>query len=98
MVTLNINGTDHSVDVEAETPLLWILRDELALTGTKFGCGIAECGACTVHLDGRAVPSCAVPVSAVGESPVVTIEHEARSPHARALIEAWIEEDVPQCG
>jgi aerobic-type carbon monoxide dehydrogenase small subunit (CoxS/CutS family) len=92
--TLNVNGTSHSVDVDPDTPLLWVLRDNLKLTGTKFGCGIAQCGACTVHLNGQSVRSCSFPVSAVGEQPVKTIDSLADHPVQRA----WIAHDVPQCG
>lgn len=95
--TLNINGTQRHVDVDDDTPLLWVLRDALGLTGTKFGCGIAICGACTVHLDGRAARSCVLPVSAVGSAHVATIE--ALSPdRSHPLQQAWIAEQVPQCG
>jgi aerobic-type carbon monoxide dehydrogenase small subunit (CoxS/CutS family) len=97
MVTLNVNGTDHSVDVEADTPLLWVLRDEIALTGTKFGCGLGLCGACTVLLDGRPTRSCVVPVSAVSGQPIVTIEGLSRD-KSHPVQRAWIEENVPQCG
>jgi isoquinoline 1-oxidoreductase subunit alpha len=94
---LTVNGRRRTVAAPADTPLLWVLRDELAFTGTKFGCGIGECGACTVHLDGQAVRSCMVPVSAVGERRVTTIEGLA--PHGdHPLQQAWLEEDVPQCG
>jgi aerobic-type carbon monoxide dehydrogenase small subunit (CoxS/CutS family) len=96
-ITLRVNGRTQQVDVEPDTPLLWVLRDVLNLTGTKFGCGIAQCGACTVHLDGRAVRSCTTPVSAVGDRAVTTIE--GLSPDgSHALQTAWIEEAVPQCG
>ena len=94
---LNVNGQSLQVDVLPDTPMLWVLRDHLNLVGTKFGCGIAQCGACTVHLDGVAVRSCSVPVSAVGDKAVTTIEglsEEGDHP----LQEAWIEHDVPQCG
>jgi aerobic-type carbon monoxide dehydrogenase small subunit (CoxS/CutS family) len=97
MVVLNINGSQHSVEVEADTPLLWVLRDELALTGTKFGCGLGLCGACTVLLNGRAVRSCVVPVSAVGEEPIVTIEGLSKD-KSHPVQRAWIAENVPQCG
>jgi isoquinoline 1-oxidoreductase alpha subunit len=94
--SITVNGTVHSVDVDEDTPLLWVLRDTLGLTGTKFGCGMAMCGACTVHIDGQPVRSCSIPVSAV-TGHVTTIEgingHEAR-----AVQTAWIERDVPQCG
>jgi isoquinoline 1-oxidoreductase alpha subunit len=94
---LKVNGSSRRVDVAADTPLLWVLRDTLDLPGTKFGCGIAQCGACTVHLDGRPVRSCSVPVSAVGTAEVTTIE--GLSPDAtHPLQRAWQELDVPQCG
>ena len=97
MVTLNINGTDHSVDVEADTPLLWVLRDELALTGTKFGCGLGLCGACTVLLNGRPTRSCVVPVGAASGQSIVTIEGLSKD-KSHPVQRAWIEENVPQCG
>jgi len=97
MVTLNINGTDHSVDIEADTPLLWVLRDEIALTGTKFGCGLGLCGACTVLLDGRPTRSCVVPVSAVSGQSIVTIEGLSKD-KSHPVQRAWIAENVPQCG
>jgi aerobic-type carbon monoxide dehydrogenase small subunit (CoxS/CutS family) len=94
---LKVNGSSRRVDVAADTPLLWVLRDTLDLPGTKFGCGIAQCGACTVHLDGRPVRSCSVPVSAVGTAEVTTIE--GLSPDATHPLQlAWQELDVPQCG
>ena len=97
MTKLNINGKAVEVDVDPETPLLWVLRDTLGLTGTKFGCGMALCGACTVHLNGNAVRSCQVPVSTVGEQAVTTIE--GLSPdRSHPVQKAWIEHDVPQCG
>jgi aerobic-type carbon monoxide dehydrogenase small subunit (CoxS/CutS family) len=94
---ISVNGTTHRVDVEADTPLLWVLRDTLGLTGTKYGCGAALCGACTVHLDGRAVRSCRTPVSAVGTRAVTTIEGVSAG-GLNAVQRAWIEEDVVQCG
>jgi aerobic-type carbon monoxide dehydrogenase small subunit (CoxS/CutS family) len=94
---LRINGRGRLVDVEPETPLLWVLRDTLRLTGTKYGCGVGACGACTVHLDGVAVRSCVTEISSVGERSVTTIEGLAQT--ASALVQrAWVEEDVPQCG
>jgi isoquinoline 1-oxidoreductase alpha subunit len=96
--TLHVNGRSRVVDADADTPLLWVLRDDLALTGTKFGCGIAQCGACTVHLAGAPARSCSVPVSAVGASPVTTIEALATSDVGRRLQRAWIEHQVAQCG
>ena len=95
--TIKVNGTTHSIDVEADTPLLWVLRDTIGLTGTKFGCGIAQCGACTVFLDGQALRSCSLPVSAVGESEITTIEGLAGR-EAEAVQAAWVARDVPQCG
>lgn len=95
--TLNVNDRDVQVDVAPDTPLLWVLRDTLGLTGTKFGCGIGQCRACTVHLDGAAVPSCQLPVSGVGQQAVTTIEglsEDSNHPVQRA----WIAEEVPQCG
>jgi isoquinoline 1-oxidoreductase alpha subunit len=98
--TLTVNDRPHVVNVAADTPLLWVLRDNLGLTGTKFGCGIAQCGACTVHLDGEATRSCVIPISAVGTAKVTTIE--GLSPVATAashhVQKAWVAEDVPQCG
>ncbi|HEX9216170.1 MAG TPA: (2Fe-2S)-binding protein [Gemmatimonadales bacterium] len=95
--SLLVNGRRRTVEAAANTPLLWVLRDNLGLTGTKFGCGIAQCGACTVHLDGDAVRSCVLPVSAVGTRPITTIEGlSATSTHR--VQQAWIAEDVPQCG
>ena len=96
-MTLNVNGRDHAVDVAADTPLLWVLRETLGLTGTKFGCGMALCGACTVHLDGEAVRSCVTPVRRAADKKVVTIEglsSDGRHP----LQVAWVDVDVPQCG
>jgi aerobic-type carbon monoxide dehydrogenase small subunit (CoxS/CutS family) len=96
-ISLNVNGKDRSVDVGPETPLLWVLRDTLELTGTKFGCGAGLCGACTVHLDGAAVRSCSTPVSAAAGKRITTIEGLSAD-RGHALQQAWIEEDVPQCG
>jgi aerobic-type carbon monoxide dehydrogenase small subunit (CoxS/CutS family) len=96
-VNLSINGKQHSVDVEPDTPLLWVLRDTLGLTGTKYGCGISMCGACTVHIDGKARRSCKLPVSAVGEREVTTIEGVSAG-GLNVVQQAWIEEDVVQCG
>ena len=96
-VTLTVNGREHSVETDADVPLLWVLRDVLGLTGTKFGCGIAACGACTVHVDGAAVRSCVLPIAAVAGKHVRTIEGlAADGPHP--LQQAWIAEQVPQCG
>jgi isoquinoline 1-oxidoreductase alpha subunit len=97
MITLNVNGRDLKADVEPDTPLLWTLRDGLGLTGTKFGCGMAQCGACTVHLDGQPIRSCVTPVSAVGNKKVTTIEGlSADGTHP--VQRAWAAEQVPQCG
>ncbi len=97
MIHLNVNGKDRAVDVAGDTPLLWVIRETLGLTGTKFGCGMALCGACTVHLDGEAVRSCVTPVSRAANKKVVTIE--GLSPDLRHPLQvAWIEADVPQCG
>lgn len=95
---LQINGQRVQADADPATPLLWVLRDQLNLTGTKFGCGIAACGACTVHVDGQAVRSCVTPVSAVQGKAVRTIESLGSSEHPHALQQAWIAEQVPQCG
>lgn len=97
-IELKINGTSRSVDVERDTPLLWVLRDTLGLTGTKFGCGIAQCGACTVHVDGRARRSCVTPVGAVAGREVTTIEGLAPEGALHPVQQAWIDEDVVQCG
>ena len=96
--TLNVNGTAQTVDVDADTPLLWALRDVLGISGTKFGCGVALCGACTVHVDGVPVRSCVTPVSAIGEKAVTTIEAVGETPIGKALQQAWLELDVVQCG
>ena len=98
MVSLNVNGKVHQVDVDPRTPLLWVLRDAVGLTGTKYGCGIAQCGACTVHIDGAAMRSCSVPVSSVGAKKVTTIEGLAGDGGLHNVQQAWIENDVPQCG
>ena len=97
MIELTVNGKTHRVDVEADTPLLWVLRDELGLTGTKFGCGMNLCGACTVHLDGSPVRTCTLPVSAAAGRAVTTIEGISTD-SSRAVQQAWQEEEVPQCG
>ena len=96
-ITITVNGRRHQLDAEPDTPLLWVLRDALGLTGTKYGCGIAQCGACTVHLAGRPVRSCVTPVSAVGSRAVTTIEGLSTDATHRVQ-RAWIAEDVPQCG
>jgi isoquinoline 1-oxidoreductase alpha subunit len=94
---LNINGKSQQVDVDPNTPMLWVLRDQLNLVGTKFGCGIAQCGACTIHLDGDAMRSCQLPVSAVADSKITTIEGLSEAGD-HPVQKAWIEHDVPQCG
>ncbi len=97
-VTLTVNGEARTVDVEPDTPLLWVIRDTLGLTGTKFGCGIAACGACTVHLNGRAVRSCTFPISSAEGAEVTTIEGLAAGGALHPLQQAWIDHQVPQCG
>ena len=98
-VTLKVNGKTHTLDVEPDMPLLWALRDEIGLTGTKFGCGIAQCGACTVHINGAAMRSCSVPVSAAAGKDVTTIEGLASADGKLHPVQAaWLAEDVPQCG
>ncbi|WP_118133581.1 (2Fe-2S)-binding protein [Oceanicella sp. SM1341] len=96
-VTLTVNGTEHRLSVDPDTPLLWVLRDELRLTGTKFGCGVAQCGACTVLLDGMTRRSCVTPVGAIDGASVTTIE-ALEGPEAEAVRAAWVKIDVPQCG
>jgi isoquinoline 1-oxidoreductase subunit alpha len=96
-VSLNVNGHVHKVDAGPDTPLLWVLRDDIGLTGTKFGCGVAQCGACTVHLDGQPARSCVTPATAVAGRKVTTIEG-LQSRAAKAVQKAWIEHDVVQCG
>ena len=97
MITINVNGTPHQIDVEKDTPLLWVLRDVIGLTGTKFGCGVAECGACTVHIDGQPMRSCSVPIDLIDGANVTTIEGlSADGKHP--VQQAWLAEDVPQCG
>jgi isoquinoline 1-oxidoreductase subunit alpha len=98
MAALNVNGRTHQVDVDPSTPLLWVLREQVGLTGTKYGCGIAQCGACTVHVDGAAMRSCSVPVSAVEGKQITTIEGLASGGTLHKVQQAWIEHDVPQCG
>jgi isoquinoline 1-oxidoreductase subunit alpha len=99
MPTLIINGQSHNVEVEPDTPLLWVLRDTLGMTGTKYGCGIAQCGACTVHIDGVATRSCSVPLSAVATgAKITTIEGLAANGVLHKVQKAWLDNDVPQCG
>ena len=97
VVSLNVNGHSHRVDADPQTPLLWVLRDDLGLTGTKFGCGVAQCGACTVHVDGQTMRSCVAPVSAIAGRKVTTIEGLG-SRAAKAVQKAWVDLDVVQCG
>jgi isoquinoline 1-oxidoreductase alpha subunit len=97
-ITLNINGASHTTDVEPETPLLWVLRDNLGLTGTKFGCGISQCGVCTVHIDGQVARSCAVPASAAVGKRITTIEGLSAGGKLHPVQAAWIEVGAPQCG
>ena len=98
MADLNVNGKTHQVDVDPNTPLLWVLRDTIGLTGTKYGCGIAQCGACTVHIDGKATRSCQVPVGSLSGRQVTTIEALTQNGSLHPVQKAWIEFDVPQCG
>jgi len=98
MTRLNVNGQIQVADVEDDTPLLWVLRDVLGLTGTKFGCGIAQCGACTVHVDGKAVRSCVLGVGAVGDRKITTIEAVGRTPVGARVQKAWLDIEVVQCG
>jgi len=96
--TVNINGSPRSVDVDGDTPLLWVLRDVLGMTGTKFGCGMALCGACTVHIDGTATRSCITTIDSIGDSKVTTIEAIGATPAGAKIQQAWLEHEVPQCG
>jgi len=97
-IQLNINGKQHSVDVDPNTPLLWVIREQVGLTGTKYGCGVAQCGSCTVMVEGQAVRSCSYPVSAVGAQKIQTIEGLAANGKLTKLQQAWIDHQVPQCG
>jgi len=98
MTRFSVNGKSTEVDLDPKTPLLWVLRDELGMTGTKYGCGIAQCGACTVHIDGQAVRSCAMPVSAVAGKKITTIEGLAKDGMLHKVQQAWLDHEVPQCG
>ena len=100
MLQINVNGEVQTVgdDVDTKTPLLWVLRDHLSLVGTKYGCGVAQCGACTVHVDGKPVRSCQLTVGSVGNRPVTTIEAVGKSPNGAKVQQAWMEAEVPQCG
>ena len=98
MITLDVNGQQLAADAADDTPLLWVLRDYLKLTGTKFGCGMAQCGACTVHVDGTPTRSCILPASAAAGKKITTIEHVATGAVGKAVQDAWIAENVPQCG
>jgi len=98
MIALTINGERREVDVPPDMPILWVLRDVLGMTGTKFGCGMALCGACTVHLDGQAIRSCITPVSAVGQGKITTIEAIGATPNGAKVQQAWLDEEVVQCG
>jgi isoquinoline 1-oxidoreductase alpha subunit len=98
MATLTINGKSHDVDADPDTPLLWVLREWIGMTGTKYGCGIAQCGACTVHVDGTATRSCLLPVSAAAGKQITTIEGLAQNGKMHPVQRAWLDHDVPQCG
>ena len=97
-IAITVNGHEHAIDVNPDTPLLWVLRDTIGLTGTKFGCGIAACGACTVIVDGRAVRSCTLPVSSASGASITTIEGIGRDHRLHPVQQAWIDHQVPQCG
>lgn len=98
MTKLNINGKQYQIDLPSDTPLLWVLRDDLGLTGTKFGCGMALCGACTVHIDGQPVRACVTPISALADKKVITIEAISADTIGKAIQAAWVDLGVPQCG
>ena len=98
MVRLTINGTTHNLDVDANTPLLWAIREQAGLTGTKYGCGVAQCGACTVHVDGSPIRSCSIPAGSVSGRKITTIEGLAKGNTLHKVQQAWITHDVPQCG
>ena len=95
---IKINGKTHSVDVDGDTPVLWVLRDVLGMTGTKFGCGKALCGACTIHIDGKATRSCVTPIDSLGNSQITTIEALGATPAGAKIQKAWVDREVPQCG
>jgi len=97
-IRLNINGKSHNIEVEPETPLLWAIREQVGLTGTKYGCGVAQCGACTVHLDGVPMRSCGIPVSAAVGKKITTVEGLAQGGKLNKVQQAWLAHDVPQCG
>jgi isoquinoline 1-oxidoreductase alpha subunit len=96
--TIKINGKTHSVDVDGDTPVLWVLRDVLGMTGTKFGCGRALCGACTIHIDGKPTRSCMTPIDSIGDSQITTIEAIGAAPAGATIQKAWVDREVPQCG
>jgi len=96
--TIKVNGAEHRVDVDGDTPLLWVLRDVLGLTGTKFGCGMALCGACTVHLNGSPIRSCITPVQSIGDASITTIEAIGKTPAGQSIQKAWLDLEVVQCG
>jgi isoquinoline 1-oxidoreductase alpha subunit len=96
--TIKVNGVERAVDVDGDTPLLWVLRDVLGMTGTKFGCGMALCGACTVHIDGVATRSCVTPIDGIGNSEITTIEAIGTTPAGAKIQKAWLDREVPQCG
>jgi isoquinoline 1-oxidoreductase alpha subunit len=98
MTRLTVNGKTHDLDIDPDTPLLWVLRENIGLTGTKYGCGIAQCGACTVHIDGQPVRSCAMPLSAVAGKSIVTVEGLAQNDKLHSVQQAWLDNEVPQCG
>ena len=97
-INIKVNGVPHSVDVDDDTPLLWVLRDVLGMTGTKFGCGVALCGACTVHVNGAPTRSCVTPISSIGNKAVTTIEAVGKTPQGKAVQKAWLDVEVVQCG
>ena len=96
--SLEVNGKKHTVDVDGDTPVLWVIRDVLQMSGTKFGCGMALCGACTVHLDGQPIRSCVTPVESIGAGRITTIEAVGATPAGKRIQDAWVAHDVPQCG